>query len=303
MSLEAGKNSSATLNASRHAGLGQAISGRSRLQTPPPLVTNRSGIGKSDFKLRGGVTHRQPGGQCIEIQFTRCPARPSDDCRPLGRRLNARGPLKKSTSKPNTLHGGMAKHGKVTRYRFASATHPNEGNPYRRLSPESLHQVTILLSDRGIRATYWHMKGHSSHTYSAINRDDGIRHWIKIHCRTNQGIMNRRAADAKRVKGQDKNHARRDLFASIERGEFPKLTRTASCGSTATRERPRITSPTALVACAPPALFLASRDSKEMRAFPCCGDEPQPRSAGPSPGQCAIFWGICVDLWLFYKVG
>ncbi len=91
------------------------------------------------------------------------------------------------------------------------------------LSPESLHQVTILFSDRGIPATYRHMNGYSSHTYSAINRDRK-RHWIKIHCKTNQGIKNLRAADAERVKGQDPDHARRDLFESIERGEFPKWT-------------------------------------------------------------------------------
>lgn len=88
-------------------------------------------------------------------------------------------------------------------------------------SPESLHQVTILFSDRGIPATFRHMNGYSSHTYSVINQQ-GQRHWIKIHCKTAQGIKNLRASDAQRVKGQDPDHARRDLFESIERGEFPK---------------------------------------------------------------------------------
>ncbi|QQE10063.1 catalase [Planctomycetota bacterium] len=88
------------------------------------------------------------------------------------------------------------------------------------LSPESLHQVTILFSDRGIPATYRHMNGYGSHTFSLIN-DKGKRVWCKFHFKTNQGIMNLSATQAERMKGEDPDHAQRDLFDAIERGEFP----------------------------------------------------------------------------------
>ncbi|QDU32108.1 Catalase [Poriferisphaera corsica] len=88
------------------------------------------------------------------------------------------------------------------------------------LSPESLHQVTILFSDRGIPATYRHMNGYGSHTFSMIN-DKGKRVWCKFHFKTNQGIMNLSANQAERMKGEDPDHAQRDLFDAIERGEYP----------------------------------------------------------------------------------
>ncbi len=88
-------------------------------------------------------------------------------------------------------------------------------------SPEALHQVTILFSDRGIPDGYRHMHGFGSHTYSLINAK-GERHWVKWHYKTAQGIKNLAPADAARIAGTDPDYAQRDLFDAIERGDFPK---------------------------------------------------------------------------------
>lgn len=88
-------------------------------------------------------------------------------------------------------------------------------------SPEALHQVTILFSDRGIPDGYRHMHGFGSHTYSLINAR-GERHWVKWHYKTKQGIKNLAPAEAARLAGTDPDYAQRDLFNAIERGDFPK---------------------------------------------------------------------------------
>lgn len=89
------------------------------------------------------------------------------------------------------------------------------------LSPESLHQVTTLFSDRGIPATYRNMNGYSSHTYSLWN-DQGERYWVKWHFKTLQGIKTLTNEQASEIAGSDLDYHRRDLHAAIERGEFPK---------------------------------------------------------------------------------
>ncbi|RJG12196.1 catalase [Pseudomonas cavernicola] len=89
------------------------------------------------------------------------------------------------------------------------------------LSPESLHQVTILFSDRGIPDGYRFMHGFGSHTFSLVNAK-GERHWVKWHFKTKQGIKNLAPADAARLAGTDPDYAQRDLFGAIERGDFPK---------------------------------------------------------------------------------
>jgi catalase len=88
-------------------------------------------------------------------------------------------------------------------------------------APESLHQVTILFSDRGTPDGYRHMDGFGSHTYSLIN-DEGKRHWVKWHFKTLQGIRNLSAAEAVRLAGLDPDYAQRDLFGAIARGDFPR---------------------------------------------------------------------------------
>ncbi len=89
------------------------------------------------------------------------------------------------------------------------------------LLPESFHQVTIVMSDRGIPASYRHMHGFGSHTYSFWN-EQGERYWVKFHLRTQQGIKNLTDAEAAAVVAQDRESHQRDLYEAIERGDFPK---------------------------------------------------------------------------------
>lgn len=91
------------------------------------------------------------------------------------------------------------------------------------LTPESMHQVTILFSDRGTPATYRNMNGYSSHTYKWYNAD-GDYVWVQYHFKTDQGICNLTGPEADDMRGKDPDHATRDLFDSIERGEYPSWT-------------------------------------------------------------------------------
>jgi catalase len=91
------------------------------------------------------------------------------------------------------------------------------------LSPESAHQVTWLMGDRGIPKTWRHMDGFSSHTYMWVNAS-GERFWVKYHFKTNQGIENLQQAEADRLAGVDGDFHRRDLFEAIKRGEHPSWT-------------------------------------------------------------------------------
>jgi catalase len=88
-------------------------------------------------------------------------------------------------------------------------------------SPESLHQITTLFSDRGTPDGYRHMHGFGSHTFSMIN-DAGERVYVKWHFKTLQGIRNLDAAEAGRLAGSDPDYAQRDLFNAIARGDNPK---------------------------------------------------------------------------------
>ena len=88
------------------------------------------------------------------------------------------------------------------------------------LSPETMHQVTILMSDRGIPASYRHMHGFGSHTYSLIN-DKNERFWVKFHFKTRQGIKNLTNDEAAQIIAKDRESNQRDLFESIEKGDFP----------------------------------------------------------------------------------
>ena len=87
--------------------------------------------------------------------------------------------------------------------------------------PEALHQVTIVMSDRGIPATYRHMHGFGSHTFSLINAK-GERHWVKFNWRCQQGIKNLTDAEAEAIIAKDRESHQRDLYESIERKDFPK---------------------------------------------------------------------------------
>jgi catalase len=90
-------------------------------------------------------------------------------------------------------------------------------------SPESLHQLTTLFSDRGLPVAPMYMNGYGSHTYSFWN-DDGERFWVKFHFKTQQGHRTYTNAEAEKVIGQSRESYQEELFGAIERGEFPRWT-------------------------------------------------------------------------------
>ncbi len=87
--------------------------------------------------------------------------------------------------------------------------------------PEALHQVTITMSERGIPASYRHMHGFGSHTFSMINAK-GERFWVKYHLVCQQGIKNLSDAEAEALVAKDRESHQRDLFEAIERKDFPR---------------------------------------------------------------------------------
>ncbi|WP_455363738.1 catalase [Microbulbifer discodermiae] len=89
--------------------------------------------------------------------------------------------------------------------------------------PEAFHQVTIVMSDRGIPASYRHMHGFGSHTFSFINADNE-RFWVKFHFKTQQGIKNLTDGEAGELIGRDRESHQRDLYDAIENKDFPKWT-------------------------------------------------------------------------------
>lgn len=90
-------------------------------------------------------------------------------------------------------------------------------------SPEATHQFTILFSDRGIPASYRCMNGYGSHTFQWVNAKNE-RVWVKFHFKTDQGIKCFTSEEAVKVGGQDQQYCHHDLYAAIERGEFPSWT-------------------------------------------------------------------------------
>lgn len=91
------------------------------------------------------------------------------------------------------------------------------------LLPEALHQVTVVMSDRGLPRSFRHMHGFGSHTYSFLNADNA-RFWVKFTFRTEQGIENLSDAEAETLIGRDRESAQRDLYDSIDRRDFPRWT-------------------------------------------------------------------------------
>lgn len=89
------------------------------------------------------------------------------------------------------------------------------------LLPEALHQITIVMSDRGIPRGYRHMHGFGSHTFSFISPKNE-RFWVKFHFVCQQGIENYSDAEATEVVGRDRESSQRDLFDAIENGNFPR---------------------------------------------------------------------------------
>ncbi|MDR1615372.1 MAG: catalase [Campylobacteraceae bacterium] len=118
-------------------------------------------------------------------------------------------------------------------YKFPDFIHTQKRHPHSNLrsstaawdfwslSPESIHQVTILMSDRGIPKSFRHMHGFGSHTYSLINASNE-RFWVKFHFKTLQGIENLTNKEAEAVIAKDRESNQRDLFESIKRKDFPR---------------------------------------------------------------------------------
>ncbi len=89
------------------------------------------------------------------------------------------------------------------------------------LLPEALHQITILMSDRGNPRTYRHMHGFGSHTFSFINADNE-RFWVKFHFKSQQPIENLTDQEAEELVGKDRESHQKDLYESIENGDYPR---------------------------------------------------------------------------------
>jgi len=91
------------------------------------------------------------------------------------------------------------------------------------LLPEALHQVTIVMSERGIPASYRHMHGFGSHTFSFINAENE-RTWVKFHFKTQQGIKNLTDSESAQLIANDRESSQRDLFEAIEKKDYPRWT-------------------------------------------------------------------------------
>ncbi|MGH3936150.1 MAG: catalase [Pseudonocardiaceae bacterium] len=91
------------------------------------------------------------------------------------------------------------------------------------LSPESAHQVTWLMGDRGIPRTWRHMNGYSSHTYMWVNAS-GVKYWVQYHFKTDQGIECFTQDEADQMASVDTDYHQRDLYEHIQAGEFPSWT-------------------------------------------------------------------------------
>jgi catalase len=89
------------------------------------------------------------------------------------------------------------------------------------LSPESLHQVTVLMSDRGLPISPMHMNGYGSHTYSFVNAENE-RFWVKFHFKTQQGHQHHTNREAEGIVGKTRESYQQALFGAIDEGTFPK---------------------------------------------------------------------------------
>ncbi|MBW3509404.1 MULTISPECIES: catalase [Janthinobacterium] len=89
--------------------------------------------------------------------------------------------------------------------------------------PEALHQVTVVMSDRGLPRSFRHMHGFGSHTFSFLNAQNE-RFWVKFTLKTQQGIQNLTDQEAEELVGKDRESSHRDLYESIENKDFPRWT-------------------------------------------------------------------------------
>ena len=101
-----------------------------------------------------------------------------------------------------------------------NSKNPNMAFDFWGYSPEALHQITILFSNRGTPDGYRHLNGYSSHTFKWVN-DKGDVHYVKYHYKTCQGIKNFTAAEAAAMGLKDSEHSTNDLYNEIAKGNFP----------------------------------------------------------------------------------
>ncbi|WNG60412.1 catalase [Archangium gephyra] len=106
---------------------------------------------------------------------------------------------------------------------FTNCQEPDNQWDFFSHSPEATHQFTWLFGDRGIPATLRHMDGFGSHTFQWVNAR-GERFWVKFHFKTDQGIRTLSSEEAAAIGGRDPQHHQRDLYAALDRGEFPSWT-------------------------------------------------------------------------------
>jgi catalase len=97
---------------------------------------------------------------------------------------------------------------------------PNSAFDFWSYSPEALHQVTILMSNRGTPDGYRHMNGYSSHTFRWVNDKNEV-HYVKYHYKTAQGIKNFTAAEAQKRGLENSEHSTHDLYDNIAKGNNP----------------------------------------------------------------------------------
>src|SRR5450830_1022479 len=100
---------------------------------------------------------------------------------------------------------------------------PNSNWDFWTSLPEALHQVTVVMSDRGLPRSFRHMHGFGSHTFSFLNAQNE-RFWVKFTFKTQQGIQNLTDAEAETLVGQDRESSHRDLYESVENKDFPRWT-------------------------------------------------------------------------------
>jgi catalase len=100
---------------------------------------------------------------------------------------------------------------------------PNAVWDFWSLSPESLHQVTYLMGDRGLPLTLRHMNGYGSHTFKWVNKE-GDAAWVKYHFKTDQEVKNMDPELAAKLAGENPDYHTEDLFNAIENGDFPSWT-------------------------------------------------------------------------------
>ena len=119
--------------------------------------------------------------------------------------------------------------------KFADLVHTHKRNPetnlkdpnmfwdFHSLVPESLHQLTVLFSDRGVPKGYRHMNGYGSHTFKNVNAQ-GQAFWVKYHFKTDQGVENFTQEEAQRLAGENPDYAQKDLLEAIADERFPSWT-------------------------------------------------------------------------------